>query len=107
MKWRRGRIVSNRSLGKQLSPLHDRLPPANRRPSGLIHLIKAGDRLYAAGQDRITAIEPQFMQMRELSMGSGRYITDHDMETAAAVVAEHTGLRKKQLYDFLLERKGD
>jgi len=35
---------------------------------------------------RITAIEPEFMQMRELQMGSGRYITAHDMETAAAVV---------------------
>jgi len=35
---------------------------------------------------RITAIEPEFMQMRELHMGSGRYITAHDMETAAAVV---------------------
>ena len=35
---------------------------------------------------RITAIEPEFMQMRELAMGSGRYITAHDMETAAAVV---------------------
>ncbi|MFV2073067.1 MAG: ABC transporter permease [Thermoanaerobaculales bacterium] len=35
---------------------------------------------------RITAIEPEFMQMRELRMGSGRYITALDMETAAAVV---------------------
>ncbi len=35
---------------------------------------------------RVTAIEPQFKQMRELTMGSGRYITDHDLDTAAAVV---------------------
>jgi ABC-type antimicrobial peptide transport system permease subunit len=35
---------------------------------------------------RITAIEPEFGRMRELAMGSGRYITGHDMETAAAVV---------------------
>jgi ABC-type antimicrobial peptide transport system permease subunit len=35
---------------------------------------------------RITAIEPEFMHMRELQMGSGRYITAHDMDTAAAVV---------------------
>ncbi len=35
---------------------------------------------------RITAIEPEFMHMRELHMGSGRYITAHDMDTAAAVV---------------------
>lgn len=35
---------------------------------------------------RITAIEPEFMQMRELEMGSGRYLTDHDMDSAAAVV---------------------
>jgi ABC-type antimicrobial peptide transport system permease subunit len=34
---------------------------------------------------RITAIEPEFKQMRNLHMGSGRYITAHDMETAAAV----------------------
>ncbi len=35
---------------------------------------------------RITATEPAFRQMRELTMGRGRYITDHDVETAAAVV---------------------
>ena len=34
---------------------------------------------------RITATEPEFMQMRELKMGGGRYITDHDMDSAAAV----------------------
>jgi putative ABC transport system permease protein len=34
---------------------------------------------------QVTAIEPEFQQMRELEMGSGRYLTDHDMETAAAV----------------------
>lgn len=47
------------------------------------HQVRAG-----ATEERfqVTAIEPQFMQMRELAMGSGRYITDHDMETAAAVV---------------------
>ncbi len=47
------------------------------------HKVRAG-----ATEERfqVTATEPQFMQMRELAMGSGRYITDHDMETAAAVV---------------------
>ncbi len=34
---------------------------------------------------RVTAIEPQFAAMRELEMERGRYLTDHDMETAAAV----------------------
>ena len=46
---------------------------------------------------RITAIEPQFMQMRELSMGSGRYITGHDMDTAAAVVVLGS-TRARQLF---------
>jgi len=46
---------------------------------------------------RITAIEPQFMQMRELSMGSGRYITAHDMDTAAAVVVLGS-TRARQLF---------
>ena len=35
---------------------------------------------------RITATEPEFKEMRELHMGNGRYITAHDMDTAAAVV---------------------
>ena len=46
---------------------------------------------------RVTAIEPEFMQMRELTMGSGRYITDHDMETAAAVVVLGS-TRARQLF---------
>ena len=46
---------------------------------------------------RITAIEPEFMQMRELTMGSGRYITAHDMETAAAVVVLGS-TRARQLF---------
>jgi ABC-type antimicrobial peptide transport system permease subunit len=46
------------------------------------HKVRAG-----ATQEsyRITAIEPEFGGMRELEMGSGRYITAHDMDTAAAV----------------------
>jgi ABC-type antimicrobial peptide transport system permease subunit len=47
------------------------------------HKVRAGA---TEERFRITAIEPQFRKMRELEMGSGRYITDHDMETAAAVV---------------------
>jgi len=47
------------------------------------HRVRAGA---TEERFRITAIEPEFMQMRELRMGSGRYITSHDMETAAAVV---------------------
>jgi putative ABC transport system permease protein len=50
---------------------------------GRTHQVRAGA---TEERFRITAIEPQFLQMRELTMGSGRYITDHDMETAAAVV---------------------
>jgi ABC-type antimicrobial peptide transport system permease subunit len=46
---------------------------------------------------RITAIEPEFMQMRELTVGSGRYITAHDMETAAAVVVLGS-TRARQLF---------
>ena len=34
---------------------------------------------------RITAIEPPFAAMRELEMERGRYLSDHDMDTAAAV----------------------
>lgn len=34
----------------------------------------------------ITATEPGFRQLRELEMGSGRYLTEHDMATQAAVV---------------------
>ncbi len=34
---------------------------------------------------RITAIEPRFAAMRELEMERGRYLSDHDMDTAAAV----------------------
>jgi putative ABC transport system permease protein len=46
---------------------------------------------------RVTAIEPQFQQMRELTMAGGRYITDHDMETAAAVVVLGS-TRARQLF---------
>jgi ABC-type antimicrobial peptide transport system permease subunit len=46
------------------------------------HTVRAGA---TEERYRITAIEPEFKQMRELVMGSGRYITHHDMETAAAV----------------------
>ena len=47
------------------------------------HMVRAG----ATGESyRITAFEPKFKEMRNLHMGSGRYITAHDMETAAAVV---------------------
>jgi ABC-type antimicrobial peptide transport system permease subunit len=46
------------------------------------HKVRAG----ATEEDfRISAVEPEYGRMRELAMGSGRYITDHDMETAAAV----------------------
>jgi putative ABC transport system permease protein len=50
---------------------------------GATHRVRAGA---TEESFKITAIEPRFMEMRELTMGSGRYITDHDMETAAAVV---------------------
>jgi ABC-type antimicrobial peptide transport system permease subunit len=47
------------------------------------HTVRAGA---TEERFRVTAIEPEFKQMRELHMGSGRYITVHDMDTAAAVV---------------------
>jgi len=50
---------------------------------GRRHKVRAGS---TEESFRITAIEPEFMQMRELEMGGGRYITDHDMDSAAAVV---------------------
>ena len=46
------------------------------------HRVRAGA---TEERYRITAIEPEFKQMRELKVGNGRYLTDHDMETAAAV----------------------
>jgi ABC-type antimicrobial peptide transport system permease subunit len=47
------------------------------------HVVRAGA---TEESYRLTAIEPEFKEMRELEVGSGRYITTHDMETAAAVV---------------------
>ena len=61
---------------------------------GRTHRVRAGA---TEESFRITAIEPQFMEMRELEMGSGRYITDHDMETAAAVVVLGS-TRARQLF---------
>jgi putative ABC transport system permease protein len=58
------------------------------------HQVRAGA---TEERFRITAIEPEFMQMRELTMGSGRYITAHDMETAAAVVVLGS-TRARQLF---------
>ena len=58
------------------------------------HRVRAGA---TEERFRITAIEPEFMQMRELTMGSGRYITDHDMATAAAVVVLGS-TRARQLF---------
>jgi putative ABC transport system permease protein len=49
---------------------------------GRNHKVRAGA---TEESYRITAIEPEFKEMRELHMGSGRYITAHDMDTAAAV----------------------
>jgi ABC-type antimicrobial peptide transport system permease subunit len=46
---------------------------------------------------RIIATEPEFGPLRELEMGSGRYITDHDIETAAAVVVLGS-TRARQLF---------
>jgi ABC-type antimicrobial peptide transport system permease subunit len=46
------------------------------------HRVRAGA---TEERFRITAIEPEFKQMRELKVSNGRYLTDHDMETAAAV----------------------
>lgn len=34
----------------------------------------------------ITAIEPEFREIRELEMASGRYLSEHDIATSAAVV---------------------
>ncbi len=49
---------------------------------GRNHRVRAG----ATEENyRITAIEPEFQQMRELPVDKGRYITAHDMETGAAV----------------------
>jgi putative ABC transport system permease protein len=50
---------------------------------GRNHRVRAGA---TEESFRITAIEPEFQQMRELQMARGRYITAHDMETGAAVV---------------------
>ena len=36
--------------------------------------------------ERVTAIEPAFQIMRELDVERGRFLTDHDLDTAAAVV---------------------
>ncbi len=47
------------------------------------HIVRAGA---TEERFRVTAIEPEYKQFRELHMGSGRYITAHDMDTAAAVV---------------------
>ncbi len=58
------------------------------------HRVRAGA---TEERFRITAIEPQFQQMRELTMAGGRYITDHDMETAAAVVVLGS-TRARQLF---------
>ena len=58
------------------------------------HTVRAGA---TEERYRITAIEPRFKQMRELFMGSGRYITDHDMETGAAVVVLGS-TRARQLF---------
>jgi putative ABC transport system permease protein len=61
---------------------------------GASHRVRTGS---TEERFRITAIEPEFMQMRELTMGSGRYITDHDMATAAAVVVLGS-TRARQLF---------
>jgi ABC-type antimicrobial peptide transport system permease subunit len=58
------------------------------------HAVRAGS---TEENFRVTAIEPEFQQMRELAMGSGRYITDHDMQTAAAVVVLGS-TRARQLF---------
>lgn len=46
------------------------------------HRVRAG---HTELELRITAIEPEFRDMRELEVASGRYLTDHDLETGAAV----------------------
>jgi ABC-type antimicrobial peptide transport system permease subunit len=61
---------------------------------GSRHIVRAGA---TEERFRITAIEPEFQRMRELAMGRGRYITDHDMETAAAVVVLGS-TRARQLF---------
>ncbi|MCG6950065.1 MAG: ABC transporter permease [Acidobacteria bacterium] len=61
---------------------------------GRNHQIRAGA---TEERFRITATEPEFGRMRELAIGSGRYITDHDIETAAAVVVLGS-TRARQLF---------
>jgi ABC-type antimicrobial peptide transport system permease subunit len=46
------------------------------------HRVRAG---HTELELRITAIEPGFQDMRELEVASGRYLTDHDLDTGAAV----------------------
>ncbi len=61
---------------------------------GRNHQVRAGA---TEERFRITATEPEFGRMRELAIGSGRYITDHDIETAAAVVVLGS-TRARQLF---------
>ena len=62
--------------------------------------IGRSHRVRAGGTDerfRVTATEPQYMQLRELEVGSGRYLTDLDMKTGAAVVVLGS-TRARQLF---------
>jgi len=49
---------------------------------GRSHRVRAGQ---TELELRITATEPEFLDMRELEVGRGRYLTDHDMASGAAV----------------------
>ncbi|MEJ2582246.1 MAG: ABC transporter permease, partial [Acidobacteriota bacterium] len=58
------------------------------------HQVRAGA---TEERFRIMATEPEFGRMRQLAIGSGRYITDYDIETAAAVVVLGS-TRARQLF---------
>lgn len=49
---------------------------------GRPHRVRAGATELSC---RVTAIEPDYQVMRQLTMARGRFLTDHDIETAAAV----------------------
>lgn len=50
---------------------------------GRPHRLRAGA---SEQRCRVTAIEPDFQAMRDLAMARGRFLTAHDLETAAAVM---------------------
>lgn len=76
-----------------LAELRDFVGADSNQQKGEIVLLVAGAR------DAIPEVTPQISALLQ------RLARELPAKTAAAVVADHTGLRKKQLYDFLLGLK--